>query len=161
MEVISERLRNLGLNLGLVVGVVVAAALVYAFVARWTGPDPAPLGRAAGDLGDLIQVDVRNGCGVAGLAARMTDYLRDNGFDVVEAGDYTSFDQASSFVLDRVGNPRAAEAVARAVGLPADRVREDIETDYFLDATLVIGADYAALHPFSDMNQDGAHAPCP
>ena len=151
----------MGLNAGLVIAALAALALIYAFVVRWTGPDPAPFGRAAGDIGDIIQVDVRNGCGVAGLADRMTEYLRDNGFDVVEAGNHDSFDESSTFVLDRVGNPRAAEALARAVGLSADRVREDIRTDYFLDATIVIGADYAAIHPFTDLNQDGASAPCP
>ena len=160
MGLITERFRDIGLNAGLVLAALFAAALIYAFVVRWTGPDPAPLGRAAGDLGDIIQVDVRNGCGVAGLAARMTDYLRDHGFDVVEAGDHTSFDESTSYVLDRVGNPRAAEAVARAVGLDTDRVREDIQTDYLLDATIVIGADYAAIHPFSDSNEDGALPPC-
>lgn len=137
----------------------VAVALIYALVVRWTGPDPAPFGRAVGDLGDIIQVDVRNGCGVAGLAAQMTDYLRDQGFDVVEQGDQRPFDVSQTFVLDRVGNPRAAEALARAVGLEADRVREEIRTDYFLDATIVIGADYSAIYPFLDT--DGALPPCP
>lgn len=136
----------------------VAVALIYALVVRWTGPDPAPFGRAVGDLGDIIQVDVRNGCGVPGLAAQMTDYLRDQGFDVVEQGDQRPFDVSQTFVLDRVGNPRAAEALARAVGLEADRVREEIRTDYFLDATIVIGADYAAIYPFLDT--DGALPPC-
>ncbi|MBO6575726.1 MAG: LytR C-terminal domain-containing protein [Rhodothermales bacterium] len=158
MGLLTERMRNMGLNAGLVVAGVAALALLYALVVRWTGPDPAPLGRAVGDIGDIIQVDVRNGCGVSGLADRMTDYLRDHGFDVVEAGNHSSYDESSTYVLDRIGNPRAAEALARAVGLPADRVREDIQPDYFLDATIVIGADYAAIHPFSET--DGATAPC-
>ncbi|NNE70776.1 MAG: LytR C-terminal domain-containing protein [Rhodothermales bacterium] len=154
----SERLRNAGLNAGLAVAALVAVALLYAFVVRWTGPDPAPLGRAVGDLGDIIQVDVRNGCGVTGLAARMTDYLRDRGFDVVEQGDHDSFDVSQTLILDRVGNPRAAEALARAVGLEADRVQEEIRTDYFLDATIVIGADYATIYPF--VESEGAQPSC-
>jgi LytR cell envelope-related transcriptional attenuator len=160
MSLVLDRLRSYGLNVGLMIAVLAAAALLYALVIRWTGPDPAPFGRAVGDLGDIIQVDVRNGCGVTGLAARMTDYLRDYGFDVVEAGNYTSFAEPSSFVLDRVGNPRAAEALARAVGLGSEQVREDIQPDYFFDATIVMGADYASMHPFVDENQEGRAAPC-
>lgn len=158
----TERFRNLALNAGLAVGGLLAILLLYALVLRWTGPNPAPFTRASGDLGDIIQVDVRNGCGVSGLAAEMTDYLRDYGFDVVEAGDYDSYGQASSFVLDRVGNPRAAEALARAVGLDPGRVRQEVRPDYFLDATLVIGADFQKMHPFvDDENNSGPRAPCP
>ncbi len=149
------------MNAGLLVALIVAVALLFALVIRWTGPDPAPFGRAVGDLGDIIQVDVRNGCGVTGLAAQMTEYLRDYGFDVVEAGNHTTFAEPTTFVLDRVGNPRAAEALARAVGLTAEAVREDIRVDYFFDATIVMGADYASIHPFVDENQDGRLAPCP
>jgi hypothetical protein len=156
----SERLRNASLNAGLALAAVVAVALIYALVVRWTGPDPAPLGRARGDLGDIIQVDVRNGCGITGLAAKMTDYLRDRGFDVVEQGNHTNFEGSRTVVLDRVGNPRAAEALARAVGLGTDRVQEEIRTDYFLDATIVIGADYATIYPFLDSNTDGTLPPC-
>jgi LytR cell envelope-related transcriptional attenuator len=150
----------MSLNVGLAVAALAAVALMYAFVVRWTGPDRAPLGRAVGDLGDIIQVDVRNGCGVTGLAGRMTEYLRDHGFDVVEEGDHTSFDESSTYVLDRVDNPRAAEALARAVGLGPERVRQEIRTDYFFDATIVIGADYAAIHPFSEAALDGSLIPC-
>ena len=150
MGELTDRLQNAATNAGLVVGVLVLAALGYAFFVRWTTDDPSPISRARGDLGDIIQVDVRNGCGLPGLASQMTEYLRDYGFDVVEQGNVEGYGVENSQVLDRVGNPRAAEALARSVGLTVDRVTDDVQPTYFLDATIILGADYRSLHPFVD-----------
>ena len=145
----GSRLGNQAVNLALVVLGIVAIVLVYGLVSRWTGPDSAAPVRAFGVEGDIVQVDVRNGCGVVGVAGRMTAYLRSRGFDVVEEGNHDSFDEPETIILDRIGNPAAAQALARAVGLPADRIRTDLRDDYFLDATIVIGADYESVLPWS------------
>ena len=100
-------------------------------------------------VGDIIQVSVQNGCGVSGLAGELTQYLRKHGFDVVEVGDYTSFNQEYSFIYDRIGDLESARKLAAAVGLPEDRVIQEIDTEEYLDATLVIGKDYATLTPFT------------
>lgn len=131
---------------------VVALYLLYALVARvfWPAPDPTRPEDAAPLAGGFIQVEVRNGSGAEGLAQAMTEYLRGRGFDVVEMGNYGSFDVAETVVIDRVGNAEVARRVAEALGLPEERVREEIRQDYFLDASVVIGKDYATLPPFRD-----------
>ena len=96
-------------------------------------------------LSDIIQVEVRNGCGVPGLASRFTSVLRQNGFDVVESGNFETFDITRSFVIDRSGNLENARRVARALGVPDDRVIREISPDFYLDATIVIGSDYESL----------------
>jgi hypothetical protein len=137
-------------NLMLVVLGLVVIVLLYAFVSSSFTATPDPTRDAnPGDLvGDIIQVEVRNGCGVTGLAAEMTQFLRGEGFDVVEVGDYTSFNEPKTLVIDRVGNLEAARQVAASLGLPEDRVLQEIRQDYFLDASVVIGLDYATLPPF-------------
>ncbi|HMB94035.1 MAG TPA: LytR C-terminal domain-containing protein [Rhodothermales bacterium] len=138
-------------NLMLVVLGLVVVVLLYAFVSSSFTSTPDPTRDAnPGDLvGDIIQVEVRNGCGVTGLAAEMTQFLRGEGFDVVEVGDYTSFNEPKTLVIDRVGNLEAARQVAASLGLPEDRVIQDIRQDYFLDASVVIGQDYATIPPFA------------
>jgi len=123
--------------------------LFYALVSRNVSVDAAPEAKPAGLVGDIIQVEVRNGCGVAGLAESMTQFLRHEGFDVVEVGNYTSFNQAKTLVVDRVGDLEAAKKVAAAIGLSEDRVVQEIRQDYFLDASVVIGQDYETLAPFA------------
>ncbi|MEE9430858.1 MAG: LytR C-terminal domain-containing protein, partial [Melioribacteraceae bacterium] len=66
---------------------------------------------------EIIQMDVLNGCGAAGVADRYTDYLRAHNFDVVQIGNYISFEVDETFVIDRIGNMANARKVARAIGI--------------------------------------------
>lgn len=135
----------------LVVLGLVVVVLLYALVARAVMPrvDPLREENPAALVGEIIQVEVRNGCGVDGLAGTMTMYLRRHGFDVVEVGNYTSFDEPHSLVIDRVGDPEAARKVARALGIDEARVVQEVRPDLFVDASVVIGEDYATLKPFA------------
>ena len=151
----KSRWTHYALNALLLVLVLGVMVLVYGLVTGgfFSAPPPADPQREenpAGLVGEIIQVDVRNGCGVAGVAARTTRYLRRHHFDVVEQGNYASFEEDSSFVIDRVGNPAAARKVAAALGLPPSRIRQEIRPDYYLDASVVLGRDYRTLTPFED-----------
>lgn len=143
---------NLALNVALVLLLGVAVLLVYAFGQRIASPRPDPerLDNPGNLLGDFIQLEVRNGAGVDGLAAEMRDYLQDLGFDVVEVGNHARSDVARSIVIDRIGNQDAAEQIALALGVENDRIEEDLEPTWFLDASVVIGTDYASIKPFVD-----------
>ena len=97
----------------------------------------------------ILQVEVLNGCGVSGIADKMTDYLRKNNFDVVQVGNYTSFDMDKSLVIDRTGNKVNAEKIAAALGINKKNIVQQINSDYFLDCSVVIGKDYFQLKPFN------------
>ncbi|ARA94596.1 MAG: LytR family transcriptional regulator [Bacteroidetes bacterium] len=143
------------LNVALVLLGLLTLVLLYALVTRAFTPrvDPGREDNPAHLVGEIIQVEVRNACGIDGLAAETTRYLRRRGFDVVEVGDHTSFDLEHSLVVDRVGDPAAAQKVANALGISADYIVQDINLDYYLDASVLIGKDYASLTPFSS-NED-------
>jgi hypothetical protein len=138
------------LNLAMIVLGMAVLVLLYGLIAKNLVPPTDPLreSRASGLVGEIIQVEVRNGCGVGGVAATVTHYLRRRGFDVVEVGDHSSFDQELSSVVDRVGDIESARKVAAALGISAERVLQDVRQDYLLDASVIIGSDYAALKPF-------------
>lgn len=148
----SSRWSSIAINGILVVLSVVVLFLGYALVTRFVTPrvDPVREDNPAQLVGEIIQVDVRNGCGVAGVAAETTMYLRRRGFDVVEVGDYTSFEEEHSKVIDRVGDLASAKKVASALGIPESRVVQEIRREYYLDASVVIGKDYETLRPFND-----------
>ncbi len=78
----------------------------------------------------------------------MTQFLRKKGFDVVDVGDHDSFDLEYSVVYDRIGDIESARKLAKAVGIPPERVVQDIKLDEYIDASIVIGLDYAQLTPF-------------
>jgi hypothetical protein len=151
MSEAGSRTGGVMLNVGLALAAVLVLVLAYALAARFVGPRPNPLRTAnpAGLRGDIVQVEVLNGCGVPGLAGDLTRHLRDHGFDVVASGNYDDFDQPHSLVIDRVGNRAAALEVAEVLGIDEAYVREDIGEGYFLDASVVIGGDYETLRPFN------------
>ena len=146
------RVKNGLLNAGLLIVGLGVMVLLYGLATRTLLPSPDPTRPAdsAELVGSIIQVEVRNGAGVDHLAAETTHYLRERGFDVVDVGNYTSFQQERSVVIDRVGDPEAARKVAEALGLPADRVQQDIRRQYYLDASVIIGHDYKQLRPFQN-----------
>lgn len=96
---------------------------------------------------EIIQVEVLNGCGVSGLADRFTYYLRDKGFDVVNKGNYIQFDIEKTIVIDRIGNTANAKEVAKSLGVNQNSIITQINEDYFLDVSVILGADYYTLTP--------------
>lgn len=99
-----------------------------------------------------LQVDVQNGTGIQGLGNKFMEFLRSSGYDVVDMGNFSSSDEKNSFVIDRAGNMRNAKRVATALGISEKFVIQQINKNYFLDATVVIGKDYNDLIPFKQTN---------
>ena len=140
---------NRGLSALLVSTGLIAAFLLYSFGIRVLAPRVDSARELADTelVGEVIQLEVRNGCGVADLAALTTRYLREHGFDVVETGNYERSDVQWSKVVDRVGDLESARKVARVLGISEERVEQDPNPDLFLDASVIIGMDYKNLKP--------------
>ncbi len=117
--------------------------------ARPSGRDGIASSHAAGPAaaGSTIQLDVLNGCGAAGAAVQFTSYLRGRGYDVVEVRNYKTFDLTESLVIDRVGNMENAERVAYALGIKKQNILQQMNPDYYVDVSVVIGKDYGSLKP--------------
>ena len=92
-----------------------------------------------------MQIEVLNGCGVDGVADSFTDYLRTKNFDVVNTGNYRSYNIDNSIVIDRTGNIINAEYLAEVIGIDNKQVIQQKNKNYFLDVTLIIGKDYRQL----------------
>ncbi len=97
----------------------------------------------------IIQVEVMNGCGVEGVAAKFTNYLREKNFDVVQVGNYISSNIDETMIIDRIGNRANTEKLAEVLGIDKKNIVQQLNKDYFLDATLVIGKDYNKLEPLN------------
>ncbi|MEJ2539546.1 MAG: LytR C-terminal domain-containing protein [Gemmatimonadota bacterium] len=134
---------------GLIVLVVVliTGAVLGTVGAQWltAGPDvvtvpiPVPVPEV---FGERIRVEVLNGSGVDGLARQVTGYLRDRGFDVVEVGNWRTFDEDSTFVLARTDDLGGARRVAEAMGVR--QVRAQADANLFVDVSVVLGRDWSS-----------------
>jgi hypothetical protein len=94
-----------------------------------------------------IQVEVLNGCGISGTAELLTAYLRTNGFDVVNMGNYRSFEIENTIVIDRTGKINNAKRVAALIDMDISDVIQQVNDEYLLDVTLILGKDYSQLTP--------------
>jgi LCP family protein required for cell wall assembly len=84
-------------------------------------------------------VEVLNGAGVAGLAARTADRLTQAGFTVASVGDAPR-PQAQTSILAKPATRSAAEQIATAAGLPTSRVSTS-STLTSADIQITLGAD--------------------
>lgn len=95
-----------------------------------------------------IQLDVQNGTSENGVASRITEFLRKNGMDVVEMGNYKSKDIDKTLIIDRSGDKNKAKRVAMILGVNERNVIQQMNNSLYLDVTVVIGKDYKELKPF-------------
>lgn len=100
-----------------------------------------------------IQLDVQNGTEENGIAGLFTEYLRTNGVDVVESGNFKVNDQEKTIVIDRSGDGRKAKKVAFLLGINSRNIIQQINNSLYLDATVVIGKDFKELKPFSEQRK--------
>lgn len=94
-----------------------------------------------------IKVEVLNGCGVSGIADRLTEFLRAYKVDVVNLGNYRSFDVAHSIIISRNQKTKNAQNIAALIGLDDSSIIEQINPEYLLDITFILGKDYRNLIP--------------
>jgi hypothetical protein len=90
----------------------------------------------------LIQIEVMNGCGVSGVADQFTEFLRHKSFDVIQTGNYYSYDIEKTLVVDRNGNSENAKLVASALGVSDDAIISQVNKNYYLDVSVIVGKDF-------------------
>lgn len=92
-----------------------------------------------------VQVDVLNGSGASGVAQKMTAYARSLGYDVVEMRNYKTPDVRETLIIDRCGNMEMARRIASDLGIQQKNVLQQLNPDYFVAASIVVGKDYKIL----------------
>lgn len=145
---IKTSTNNLFLNIAIFILVTLVVFMLYSIFVKLTiPPKENNLLTDNQNVSEIIQVEVLNGCGIGGIADRFMDFLRNNKFDVVGMGNYIRFDLDETIVIDRTGNKANALAVANALGIKKENVIQQLNNDYFLDVSIVIGRDYYTLKP--------------
>ena len=144
-------LKSFSTNLYSTIIIIVLAAIIaylsYSLYSKFSGKSSEEL-ESGKPSSHTIQVEVLNGCGLSGTADKFTDYLRLHHFDVVQIGNYISYDIEKSIVIDRTGNMINAFKVADSLGINHKNVVQQMSNKYFLDVSLIIGKDFNSLKPY-------------
>jgi len=64
-----------------------------------------------------IKVEVLNGCGIKGIAARTADFLRTHQVDVVRSDNADRYDYPNTVIISRNENVESLKAVSRSFGI--------------------------------------------
>jgi predicted GTPase len=133
---------KIGLTLLLLFGVL-STFFLLSFVARIF----QPVLEAKKAEKEIIRVEVLNGCGARKIAQRVTDILRDKGFDVVKVDNAPSQDFPKTIVVDRkTETMRYAKRVAKSIH--CRQVTSQIDPSLYLEVTVIVGKDYQTLFKF-------------
>ena len=126
---------------------IAAMILLTACAPQQSGPAKAelPAGKAYAEGREIYFVHTE--ASDAGVAEKLTDYLRINNIDVVNLGNYRSFEIENSIIIGRNEKIHNAKIVAAIVGLDEQNIIQQINPDYLLDVTFVLGKDYRDLIP--------------
>ncbi len=100
-----------------------------------------------------IEVEILNGCGVPGLAGKISDYLRSQQMDVVrsENADHYNYDQ--TILILRNENSDGLKKIAKSFGIDIDdetRIKHIPDDQLNVDITVIIGSDFATIKPLVD-----------
>jgi len=100
----------------------------------------------------VVRLQILNGCGINGLAARVADGLADYTdvdlvIKVVDTDNFNLSRVSETFVLSRLEDRSAATVLAQKLGLSADGITfKPLENNYRqVTATLVLGEDWPTL----------------
>jgi hypothetical protein len=91
---------------------------------------------------EAATVEVLNGTLTAGLAADVTERLRQEGLNVTHTGNADRQDVAESLVVVHTDKTHTAQYIARFLNLPESALVQGSELAAEYDVSLILGADY-------------------
>jgi anionic cell wall polymer biosynthesis LytR-Cps2A-Psr (LCP) family protein len=91
---------------------------------------------------EAATVEVLNGTLTAGLAADVTERLRQEGLNVTHTGNADRQDVAESLVVAHTDKTYTAQYIARFLNLPESALVQGSELAAEYDVSLILGADY-------------------
>ncbi len=127
------------------IGLIILVILVFLFGASVlymrTREDPEEVIKKNSNL----RVEVLNGCGVNRLAIKVSDLLREKGFNVVKIGDAEKHYPETVVVERSDENMTNGKYFARRIG--CKNIGKDVDPALYIDVTIIIGEDYKKLFP--------------
>lgn len=123
----------------------IALAIFVYILAQRGFSNRSALVDSVSSTGHALEVEVLDGAGSMKVAQHVTNFLRTQGYDVVEMKRNNAGIVEHSFVLDRSGNLDATRQLAANLGVSPEKVFQKIDCNLYLDVTVVIGKDFSQL----------------
>jgi hypothetical protein len=98
--------------------------------------------------GHRIQIEILNGCGQRYIAKMYQDFLRYEGYDVMDAKNAGSKYEHTTVYLHR-GDPEMALHLSSVVGVNDSLIIKRIDESLMFDVSIVIGNDFTELDSYN------------
>ncbi|HRS51923.1 MAG TPA: LytR C-terminal domain-containing protein [Candidatus Marinimicrobia bacterium] len=96
-----------------------------------------------------IVIEVLNGTDVPGLARKFTNFLRQNGYDVISTGNADGSNYEKTMLITRTADVTKLREVNGTLLLDSDQLFQKIDSTLQVDLTLIVGKDYQRLPVYS------------
>lgn len=90
-------------------------------------------------------IEVLNGTNVNGLGQKFTNYLRQNGYDVISTGNADHSNYENTMLIARTADVTKLREVNGTILLDSDKLFQKTDSSLQVDLTLIIGKDYQGL----------------
>ena len=98
-----------------------------------------------------IKVEVLNGCGIKGIAAKTADFLRLHQVDVVRSDNADRYDYPNTIIIGRNENYASLKVVTQSFGIPMENdtnIKHEPDESLGVDVTVILGKD---IHSFTEV----------
>ena len=95
-----------------------------------------------------VEIEILNGCGEPGLAAKFSQLLRNNRVDVVRSENADHFEYEKTMLIQRNENVDGMKYVAAVLDFDInnpEKVMMSVDPNVDIDLTLIIGKDYLSI----------------
>ena len=103
--------------------------------------------------GEKIQLEIQNGCGIKGAANLFMNFLRDEGYDVINTKNALDFNYNQTIIkIHKPNKGNFVEEISELLQIDSLSIHYDYNNNIFYDLTLIIGKDYQNLRSFKDVS---------
>ncbi len=101
-----------------------------------------------------IEVEILNGCGIPGLAGKVSDFLRTKQFDVVRAENADHYNYDQTLIILRNENVDGLRKIADLFSMDENtdsRVKHIPNDQLDVDVTVILGKDITQIKPLAEV----------
>lgn len=103
--------------------------------------------------GHKIQVEIQNGCGLKGVAKLYTNFLRDQGYDVLGFKNAPHFNYNNTeLIIHKKDTSNFTNEILNILNIESDFVSYQYNENFIYEMTLIIGKDYNSLKSFNEVS---------
>ena len=101
--------------------------------------------------GHKITVEIHNGCGMPKLANLYTEFLRSEGFDVIDSRNADNFEYTKTQILHHQGDKVRALSLSKKMTIDETLITDKKSRYLIHDLTLILGSDYRQLNSWENV----------